>query len=101
MQSYDNKIAEITGARPGQVASVIQLLDEGGTIPFISRYRKEATGGLDEVAIASIRDSLEKLRELDKRREAILKSLEERELLTDELRKAIMAAETITTLEDI
>ncbi|MCG8511275.1 MAG: RNA-binding transcriptional accessory protein, partial [Rhodospirillales bacterium] len=71
------------------------------TVPFISRYRKEATGSLDEVAITAIRDRLIQLEELDKRREAILKSLEERDLLTDELKEQIEAAETMATLEDI
>ncbi|MGD8776077.1 MAG: Tex family protein, partial [Syntrophobacterales bacterium] len=76
-------------------------LDEGATVPFVARYRKEATDSLDEVAIATIRDRLHQLRELDKRREAILKSLHERELLTDELKEKILAAETLTSLEDI
>lgn len=70
-------------------------------MPFIARYRKEATGSLDEVAVTNIRDRLEQLAELDKRREAILKSLEERDLLTDELKEAIEAAETLSVMEDI
>ncbi len=70
-------------------------------MPFIARYRKEATGTLDEVAITAIRDRLTQLAELDKRREAILKSLEERELLTDELKAALLAAETMAELEDL
>ena len=77
------------------------MLDEDATVPFIARYRKEATGSLDEVAITAIRDRLAQLRELDKRRTAILKSLEERELLTDELRDKIAAAGTMAVLEDI
>ncbi len=84
-----------------QVEAVCRLLDEGGTVPFIARYRKEATGSLDEVAIAAIRDRIEQLGELEKRREAILKSLKERDLLTGELEKAILAAATLTILEDI
>ena len=87
------------GAR--QVRATAELLEGGGTVPFIARYRKEATGTLDEVAITAIRDRLEQLAELDKRREAILKSLEERNLLTDELKGKIDAAETMTALEDI
>jgi uncharacterized protein len=86
---------------PGQVKAVAGLLEEGGTVPFIARYRKEATGSLDEVAITEIRDRLEQLAELDKRREAILKSLAERELLTEELEAKIHAAETMAVLEDI
>ncbi|MBU1701502.1 MAG: RNA-binding transcriptional accessory protein [Candidatus Eisenbacteria bacterium] len=85
----------------GGVRATATLLMEGATIPFVARYRKEATGGFDEVEIRSIRDRLEQLTELDKRREAILKSLEERDLLTDELREQILAAETLATLEDI
>ena len=74
---------------------------KGATVPFISRYRKEATGSLDEVAVTAIRDRLAQLAELDKRREAILKSLAERELLTDELQGKIAAAATLAVLEDI
>ena len=70
-------------------------------MPFLARYRKEATGSLDEVVITAIRDRMVKLEELDSRREAILKSLQERELLTDELKEKILAAETLTVLEDI
>jgi uncharacterized protein len=70
-------------------------------VPFISRYRKEATGSLDEVQVAAIRDRLEQLKELDKRREAILKSIEEQGKLTPELKKAIDQAETMARLEDI
>jgi uncharacterized protein len=84
-----------------QVAATARLLAEGATIPFIARYRKEATGALDEVQIADIRDRLDELVELDKRREAILRSLAERELLTDELKGKLAAAETLAVLEDI
>ena len=77
------------------------LLKEGATVPFIARYRKEVTGSLDEVAITAIRDRMEKLAELDSRREAILKSLDERKLLTAELKKAVEGAATLTALEDI
>jgi uncharacterized protein len=70
-------------------------------VPFLARYRKEATGSLDEVVITAIRDRMVQLEELDRRREAILKSLQERELLTDELKEKILAAETLTVLEDI
>lgn len=77
-----------------QVAATAKLLGDGATVPFIARYRKEATGSLDEVAIAAIRDGLERLKALDDRREAIKKSLAERNLLTDELSAAIAAAET-------
>jgi uncharacterized protein len=87
--------------QPRQVAATAILLEEGATVPFIARYRKEKTGELDEVQITAIRDRLEQLEELDKRREAIVKSLEERKLLTEVLAAKIAAAETMTTLEDI
>lgn len=86
---------------PGQVKSVSLLLKEGATIPFIARYRKEATNSLDEVAITAIRDRLEQLAELDNRRDAIFRSLEERGLLNDELKEKLNKAETMTILEDI
>ncbi len=87
--------------QPRQVTAVAILIKEGATVPFIARYRKEVTGSLDEVAITAIRDRMEKLAELDARRDSILKSLDERKLLTDELRKAVTAATTLTALEDI
>lgn len=94
-------IAGELGINVYQVRSVESMLAEGATIPFIARYRKERTGSLDEVVIAEIRDRLAKMAALDSRREAILKSLEERGLLTDELRVAIEAAAAMTALEDI
>lgn len=84
-----------------QIAATAKLLEDGATVPFIARYRKEATGTLDEVAITAIRDGLERLKALDDRRESIKKSLSERNLLTDELSAAIAAAETLAKLEDI
>jgi len=84
-----------------QVAATAQLFAEGATVPFIARYRKEATGELDEVQVMAIRDRLEAMQQLDERRAAILASLKERNLLTPELEKAIAAAETLTKLEDI
>ncbi|WP_025145378.1 Tex family protein [Pedobacter jeongneungensis] len=84
-----------------QVTATVNLLDEGATVPFISRYRKEATGSLDEVEVAAIRDRVLQLRDLDKRREAILKSMTELGKLTPELEKQINEAETISLLEDI
>lgn len=87
--------------RPAQVQAVAALLEDGATVPFIARYRKEASGSLDEVAITAIRDRLAQLAELDQRRQAILKSLQERGLATDELTARIEAAQTLATLEDI
>ncbi len=96
-----DKIADELKIKSRQVAATIELLDDDATVPFIARYRKEATGSLDEVAITIIRDRVGQLRELDKRREAIIKSLEERELLTDDLKEKLDAAETMAVLEDI
>ena len=84
-----------------QVLATAQLLEEGATVPFMARYRKEATGSLDEVAITAIRDRLCQLEALNKRRQSILKSLEERGLITDELKKKLLSAQTLTTLEDM
>ena len=84
-----------------QVEKTIELLESGATVPFIARYRKEATGSLNEVQIAAIRDLLLKLKELDKRREAILASIDEQGKLTDELRHRIDSADTMTDLEDL
>jgi protein Tex len=100
-ERYIATIAEELKISPKGVMATAQLLEEGSTVPFISRYRKEMTGSLDEVAIAAIRDRLSQLADLDNRRAAILKSLTERELLTDELQKAIDAAQTLSVLEDI
>lgn len=94
-------ISSELNVKPRQVDAVAALLDDGATVPFISRYRKEATGSLDEVAVAAIRDRLTELSELDKRREAILGSLQERDLLTPELKKALEAAGDKARLEDI
>ncbi len=95
------KIASDLTLKPQQVTATAELLDGGATVPFIARYRKEVTGSLDEVAVAAIRDRLNQLKELDDRRESIIKSLEERELLSDELKEQIMQAETMAVLEDI
>jgi len=84
-----------------QVRAVASLLDEGSTVPFIARYRKEVTGSLDEVAVIAIRDRLEVLAELDARRETILASLKEQDKLTPELEHSVLAAETLSKLEDI
>ncbi|MGY6742960.1 MAG: Tex family protein [Cecembia sp.] len=95
------KVAEELNIKVKQVTDTIELLDEGATVPFISRYRKEVTGSLDEVQVAAIRDRIQQLRELDKRREAILKSIEEQGKLTPALEEKINAAETMSVLEDL
>ena len=99
--SHCGRVAASLSLRPGQVSAVASLLEGGATVPFIARYRKEATGELDEVAIAAVRDALARLRELDDRRAAVLSSLEERGLLTDELRAKVEACETLARLEDV
>jgi uncharacterized protein len=101
LEKYVVKIAQELTIQPRQVAATAVLLEEGGTVPFIARYRKERTGELDEVQIMNIRDRLEQLGELDKRRESIVASLVERKLLTDVLKAKIDAAENLTTLEDL
>jgi protein Tex len=101
MISHFKKIAEEFSIAEKQVSTTVGLLDEGATVPFISRYRKELTGSLDEVQVAGIRDRIEQLRELDKRRDAILKSLNELGKLTPDLEAQVKAAETMTVLEDI
>ncbi len=84
-----------------QVKSTVELLDEGATVPFISRYRKEVTGSLDEVQVITIKNEIERLRQLEQRRESILKSIEGQGKLTQELSDKITAAETLSTLEDL
>ncbi len=98
---YIQTIASELNIKQAQAKATIALLDDDATVPFISRYRKEVTGSLDEVQVMAIRDRILQLRELDKRRDAILKSLEERELLTDELKEQIINASTMSELEDI
>ena len=95
------KIASALNVPLKGVTATVELLDEGGTVPFISRYRKEATGSLDEVQIAQIRDEIERLRQLEQRRESILKSIEAQNKLTEELRAQIMDADTLSRLEDL
>jgi len=99
--NYSSKIAEALNLSPRQVEKTIELLEGGATVPFIARYRKEATGSLNEVQIAAIRDMLIKCKELDKRRESIVQSIEEQGKLTAELEKQLLSAETMTELEDL
>ena len=99
--NYATTIAEQLNLGPRQVEKTIELLEQGATIPFIARYRKEVTGSLNEVQITAIRDLLVKLKELDKRREAILASINDQGKLTPELEKQILAAANMTELEDL
>ncbi len=98
---YAQHIASQLNLGTRQVEKTIELLEQGATVPFIARYRKEMTGNLNEVQIAAIRDMLIKLKEIDKRREAILQSIDEQGKLTPELRAQIEKAESLTELEDI
>ena len=101
MSTHTELIARELGLQKRQVTATLNLLAEGATIPFMARYRKELTGSLDEVQLAQIRDRGEQLKTLDKRREAIRKSLDERELLTKELQSALNKAGSLTELEDL
>ena len=98
---FSKLIAKATGISERQVQGTVGLLEEGCTIPFISRYRKEVTGTLDEVQVANISDQLEKLKELEKRKETILKTIEEQGKLTPELQTRIEGSWDSTELEDI
>lgn len=101
MTNHFHLVASELKVTPKQVSDTSKLLDDGGTVPFISRYRKEVTGSLDEVAVAAIRDRVQQLRDLDKRKDAIIKSLKEQEKLSSELEKKVLEAETMSKLEDI
>jgi uncharacterized protein len=100
-KKYISLLASRLGHHEWQIENVIRLIDDGATIPFISRYRKEMTGSLDEVQIAHIKDEYDKLLELEKRREAIIRSIEEQEKMTPELLESLNAAVSMTELEDL
>ncbi len=101
LPSIEQRLAQELSAKPNQVAAAIALLDEGATVPFIARYRKEATGGLDDVQLRLLEERLTYLRELEDRRKTIVTSIEEQGKMTPELLKAIMMAEDKTRLEDL
>ncbi len=94
-------IAQQAGVTDKQAKNTIALFEEGATVPFIARYRKEATGGLDEVEIGNVKDAWQRQQEVEKRREAILKSIEEQGKLTPELKKKIDSVFSMTELEDL
>jgi protein Tex len=98
---YPQQIAAQINIRAQQASATIELLDQGNTLPFIARYRKEATGGLDEEQIRQLAQLVNKLRSLDERRQTILHSIEEQGLLTPELHQQILEAQTSTRLEDL
>ena len=101
LMTYSQRIAKTISIRPEQAAATIDLLDTGNTLPFIARYRKEATGGLDEEQIRLVSEWIDKLRALDERRTSILASIEEQGKLTPELKQQIDTAESLTALEDL
>ena len=101
VKSLTARLAEELAVEEAQVAAAVRLLDEGATVPFIARYRKEATGSLDDGQLRTLEERLRYLRELDARRTAVLASIEEQGKLTDELRAALMAADTKSRVEDI
>jgi uncharacterized protein len=96
-----NEISQTLNIKTNQVETTLKLFAEDCTVPFISRYRKEATGGLDEVQVQAIKDGSDAIIEREKRREYILKTMEEMKKLTPELKKQIQTATTLTVLEDI
>src|SRR5438874_13237086 len=99
--SIDGRIAQELGVREAQVTAAAALLDEGATVPFIARYRKEATGGLDDAQLRTLEERLRYLRELEERRAQVLESIEAQGKLDDDLRAKIAAADTKARLEDI
>ncbi|HKO33087.1 MAG TPA: Tex family protein [Candidatus Limnocylindria bacterium] len=101
MKSVNARLAEELSVAVGQVAAAVQLLDEGATVPFIARYRKEVTGSLDDGQLRQLEERLAYLREMDQRREAVLASIDEQGKLTDELRTALLTADTKARIEDI
>ncbi len=101
MRNIIDQISQELAARPAQVAAAVQLLDEGATVPFIARYRKEVTGGLDDVQLRQLEERLGYLRELEERRDLILRGIEEQGKLTAELKGEILAADTKQRLEDL
>lgn len=100
-KTVSQRIAEELAVKENQISAAIGLLDEGATVPFISRYRKEVTGGLDDTQMRYLDERLRYLRELDERRSAIIKSIAEQDKLTPELEQALLAADTKTRLEDL
>ena len=101
IMSITQRIATELAVRENQIETAVQLLDEGATVPFIARYRKEATGGLDDIQLRFLEERVRYLRELEERRAAILKSITEQDKLTPALEKEISGADTKTRLEDL
>jgi len=101
MKKIIDRVALELDARPDQIAAAVRLLDEGATVPFIARYRKEITGGLDDIQLRQLEERLGYLRELEERRELVLRSIEEQGRLSAELQNEILIADTKQRLEDL
>ncbi|WP_330359258.1 Tex-like N-terminal domain-containing protein, partial [Mycobacteroides abscessus] len=101
VKSVNARLAAELAVTEAQVAAAVRLLDEGATVPFIARYRKEVTGSLDDGQLRELEERLRYLRELDERRAAVLSSIEEQGKLTDELKAALLSADTKARVEDI
>src|SRR5246127_4702993 len=101
MKSIGQRIAEELGVGDAQVEAAVGLLDDGATVPFVARYRKEATGGLDDAQLRTLEERLRYLRELDARREAIMESIRAQGKLDDALTAQLLAADSKARLEDI
>ena len=97
----NQKITEELGVKKWQVDAAVKLIDEGNTIPFIARYRKEATGTLDDEQLRKLHERLTYLRNLEEKKEQVLSSIEEQGKMTEELKKQILAAETLVVVEDL
>ena len=101
MEKIEHQIASELNVKPAQVSAAISLLDEGATVPFISRYRKEVTGGLDDIQLRALEERLGYIREMEDRRQTILSSIDEQGKLSPELKQAVLTADTKTRLEDL
>src|SRR3954462_2297646 len=101
MDKINQRIATELGVAPGQVAAAVELLGEGSTVPFVARYRKEKTGGLDDTQLRKIEESLGYLRQMEDRRGTVLRTIAEQGMLTPELQRAISATDNKVELEDL
>src|SRR5690554_4220096 len=101
LPAIEHRIAAELSVNPQQVVAAVALLDEGATVPFVARYRKEVTGGLDDTQLRRLEERLGYLRELEDRRATVLKSIDEQGKLTPELKQAVLGADTKTRLEDL
>ena len=101
MMDINQKLTEELGVKKWQIEAAVKLIDEGNTIPFISRYRKEATGSLNDEQLRLLFERLTYLRNLEEKKEQVLSSIEEQGKLTEELKAQILAAETLVVVDDL